>query len=91
MVTLYMYLYIKALPRKDAKKMENHLFRLYDTNNDGSIGFTEFMVIIRRKHIFIIIEPTLQLVYLIMTEGTPQEVLTRIFRVFDVNRLECPT
>ena len=26
-----------------------------------------------------------------MTEGTPQEVLTRIFRVFDVNRLECPT
>ena len=46
LATLYKYLYIKALPRKDAKKMENHLFRLYDTNNDGSIEFTEFMVII---------------------------------------------
>merc|ERR1711953_891615 len=58
----------KALPKKDAKKMEDHMFRLYDTNNDGTIDFTEFM-----------------LVYLIMTDGTPQEVLTRIFRIFDVN------
>jgi len=57
-----------ALPRKDAKKLENHMFRLYDTNDDGSIDFTEFM-----------------LVYLIMSEGSPEEVLTRIFRVFDVN------
>eukprot|EP00091_Calanus_sinicus_P002432 TRINITY_DN12473_c0_g1_i1.p1 TRINITY_DN12473_c0_g1~~TRINITY_DN12473_c0_g1_i1.p1 ORF type:complete len:194 (-),score=63.61 TRINITY_DN12473_c0_g1_i1:566-1147(-) len=33
----------KALPSKDATKMEKNVFRLYDTNNDGSIDFTEFM------------------------------------------------
>ena len=33
----------RALPRKDATKMEKNVFRLYDTNNDGCIDFTEFM------------------------------------------------
>jgi len=60
----------KALPNEDAKKMEKHMFRIYDTNDDGTIDFIEFMT-----------------VYHIMTGGTPEEVLTRIFRVFDVNRL----
>ena len=58
----------KALPKKDASKMEKHVFRIYDSNNDGVIDFTEFM-----------------LIFLIMSEGAPEEVLTRIFRVFDVN------
>merc|ERR1711936_427483 len=35
----------KALPTKDANKMEKHVFRIYDSNNDGSIDFIEFMVI----------------------------------------------
>jgi len=35
----------KALPGKDAKKMEKHVFRIYDTNNDGYIDFPEFMII----------------------------------------------
>ena len=30
----------KALPKKDAGKMEKHVFRIYDTNNDGYIDFT---------------------------------------------------
>merc|ERR1712048_1356872 len=34
-----------ALPKKDAGKMEKHVFRIYDTNNDGYIDFVEFMVI----------------------------------------------
>ena len=34
----------KAMPDKDAKKMDKHIFRVYDTNNDGVIDFTEFMV-----------------------------------------------
>merc|ERR1711936_963884 len=58
----------KALPKKDASKMEKHVFRIYDANNDGYIDFTEFM-----------------LIYFIMSEGTPEEILTKIFRVFDVN------
>merc|ERR1711942_129996 len=58
----------KALPKKDASKMEKHVFRIYDSNNDGYIDFTEFM-----------------LVFHIMSDGTPEEVLTKIFRVFDVN------
>merc|ERR1712098_243914 len=35
----------KALPKEDASKMEKHVFRIYDTNNDGYIDFTEFMLI----------------------------------------------
>merc|ERR1711872_845124 len=35
----------KALPKKDASKMEKHVFRIYDSNNDGYIDFTEFMLI----------------------------------------------
>jgi len=35
----------KALPKKDASKMEKHVFRIYDTNNDGYIDFVEFMMI----------------------------------------------
>merc|ERR1712002_137581 len=35
----------KAMPRKDASKMEKHVFRIYDSNNDGSIDFIEFMLI----------------------------------------------
>ena len=34
-----------AMPKKDAGKMEKHVFRIYDTNNDGYIDFVEFMVI----------------------------------------------
>eukprot|EP00092_Neocalanus_flemingeri_P081648 GFUD01102034.1.p1 GENE.GFUD01102034.1~~GFUD01102034.1.p1 ORF type:complete len:219 (-),score=76.40 GFUD01102034.1:244-900(-) len=58
----------KALPKKDASKMEKHVFRIYDANNDGYIDFSEFMMI-----------------FFIMSEGAPEEVLTKIFRVFDVN------
>jgi len=35
----------KALPKKDAGKMEKHVFRIYDTNDDGYIDFVEFMVV----------------------------------------------
>merc|ERR1712013_980921 len=35
----------QALPKKDASKMEKHVFRAYDTNNDGYIDFVEFLVI----------------------------------------------
>merc|ERR1712198_660596 len=59
----------KALPqRDDADKMENHMFRVYDTNDDGYVDFVEFMII-----------------YYIMSDGSPEEVLAKIFRVFDVN------
>merc|ERR1712243_408984 len=35
----------QALPKKDAGKLEKHVFRVYDTNNDGYIDFVEFMVV----------------------------------------------
>eukprot|EP00092_Neocalanus_flemingeri_P091866 GFUD01116555.1.p1 GENE.GFUD01116555.1~~GFUD01116555.1.p1 ORF type:complete len:195 (-),score=59.63 GFUD01116555.1:4-588(-) len=35
----------KALPKKDASKMDKHVFRVYDTNLDGFIDFVEFMVV----------------------------------------------
>jgi Ca2+-binding EF-hand superfamily protein len=58
----------KAVPKKDAAKMEKHVFRMYVSDKDGFIDFTEFM-----------------LVFHIMSDGTVEEVLTKIFRVFDVN------
>merc|ERR1712189_159466 len=48
--------------------MEKHVFRIYDSNNDGYVDFFEFMV-----------------VYFILSDGSPEEVLTKIFRLFDVN------
>merc|ERR1711934_1225886 len=35
----------RALPSVDATKLAKHVFRVYDTNNDGVIDFIEFMVI----------------------------------------------
>merc|ERR1712243_143311 len=35
----------KTMSKKDACKMEKHIFRIYDSNNDGSIDFLEFMLI----------------------------------------------
>ncbi|XP_023345502.1 recoverin isoform X2 [Eurytemora carolleeae] len=58
----------KALPEKDASKMEPHIFRIFDSNNDGFIDFVEFIV-----------------VFYILSDGSPYEVLEKIFRVFDVN------
>ena len=56
------------LPVIDADKMEKHVLRVYDENNDGVVDFTEFMIM-----------------YNIMSDGTPEEVLVKIFRIFDVN------
>ena len=33
-----------AFPKKDASKMEKHVFRIYDENNDGHVDFVEFVV-----------------------------------------------
>ena len=35
---------LQALPSSDAGKMEKHMFRIYDANDDGYIDFVEFMV-----------------------------------------------
>jgi len=59
----------KALPKKAAAKMDDHVFRVYDKDNSGTIDFVEFMV-----------------VYQIMADGSPEEVLRQIFCVFDVNQ-----
>ena len=43
--TTFYYNHVEALPNtKDAKNMEKHMFRLYDSNDDGSIDFVKFMV-----------------------------------------------
>ena len=57
-----------ALPKIDVKKMEENLFRMYDTNMDGIISMQEFLI-----------------VYHIFSEGTPEENLSKIFRIFDVD------
>merc|ERR1719153_2255768 len=37
----------QALPKKDASKMEKHVFRVYDTNDDGYIDFVELTRLIK--------------------------------------------
>ena len=78
---------LQALPqRDDADKMEKHMFRVYDANDDGYVDFVEFMVSIpswkRKQWIF----SNIQMIFYIMSDGSPEEVLAKIFRVFDVNR-----
>jgi len=35
----------KAMPNEDASKIEKHMFRVYDSNDDGYIDAVEFMLI----------------------------------------------
>merc|ERR1712076_111646 len=37
----------KAMPKKDASKMEKHVFRIYDVNSDGSINAKEMKRLIK--------------------------------------------
>lgn len=57
-----------ALPKINADKMEENLFRMYDTNMDGLISMEEFLIF-----------------YHICSEGTPEQNLQKIFRIFDVD------
>lgn len=44
MPTVFKQMVYKMLPVSDADKMEKHVLRVYDENNDGVVDFTEFMV-----------------------------------------------
>ena len=52
---------MQALPKKDAGKMDKHVFRVYDTNGDGFIDFVEFMVSRDEKLIFAVTSRSLAL------------------------------
>ena len=41
---LYNMLLLQVLPKADAAKLEEHIFKVYDANNDGVIDFNEFLV-----------------------------------------------
>lgn len=36
----------KCFPDQDIEKLESHIFRMYDINNDGKIDFREFMIVL---------------------------------------------
>ena len=36
----------KVCPDQEIGKLENHIFRMYDSNNDGKIDFREFMIVL---------------------------------------------
>ena len=60
---------------------------VYDTNNDGVIDFTEFMVTFKlgfktKVNVFFVFT---QVVFHMVSEGSPEDILTKLFRVFDVN------
>lgn len=42
--TVFKQMVYKMLPITEAEKMESHVLRVYDENNDGVVDFTEFMV-----------------------------------------------
>jgi len=35
-----------GFPDEDIDKLENHIFRMYDINNDGKVDFKEFMIVL---------------------------------------------
>ena len=43
-LSMYELINFQVLPQADAAKMESHVFKVYDANNDGLIDFKEFLV-----------------------------------------------
>ena len=41
----------EALPNKKVGNLKKHLFRFYDSNNDGFVDFVEFMVLVTQLRI----------------------------------------
>ena len=48
--------------------MADHIFRMYDADQDNYVTFVEFMV-----------------VYNILVNGNPKDILHKIFLIFDIN------
>ena len=46
-----------ALPKIDVKKMEENLFRMYDTNMDGIISMQEFLIVIHNSPFSVVLPP----------------------------------
>ena len=65
-----------ALPKKDAAKMEKHVFRIYDENGDGHVNFVEFMV----SYTGSLISPTVSLTPRSSTPSWPVETLRTFSR-----------
>jgi len=57
-----------CFPDYDTAKLQEHIFRMYDTNGDNQIDFREFMIVLY-----------------VMSNGSPEENLRQIFRIFDIN------
>ena len=76
---------VQALPKKEIDKVEKHVFRVYDTNNDGFIDFIEFMVLFHILSGELLNSWVNVFENYFTSDGTPQDVLAKIFRVFDVN------
>ena len=76
-------------PGANVEKLTKHIWRMYDSNNDGSIDFRELMMVIYLVFIslgfclyFFLLN--LQVLY-IMSDGTPEQNLKQIFKIFDLN------
>ena len=78
-------LVVQTLPGQDATCMQKHIFRCYDENENGYIDFVEFMVSLQLAQNINSVYFFFQLVFHIMSDGTAEEALKRIFRVFDIN------
>ena len=72
-------------PGANVEKLTKHIWRMYDSNNDGSIDFRELMMVIFISRVlslsFVL---NLQVLY-IMSDGTPEQNLKQIFKIFDLN------
>ena len=78
---------VQVLPKADAAKLEAHVFKVYDANNDGIIDFKEFLVKSISLSIYLLLfYKNVQIILYMAQESTvPEEILTRLFTVFDEN------
>ena len=84
----------ECYPGTDTEKLERHIFRMYDTNKVCHILSTVEMAvlcILRPMNLFFLFQDghidfrEFMIVLYIMSNGTPQDNLKQIFKVFDIN------
>ena len=73
----------ECYPGTDTEKLERHIFRMYDTNKVTQRTIArDHLVCLQDGHIDF---REFMIVLYIMSNGTPQDNLKQIFKVFDIN------
>ena len=89
---------LPALQEEQTEKVEDHIFRIYDINNDGIVSFHEFMTVFmiltgRNREVYVVNLNFLTIEINILASRSsevsagddPRTVLGKMFLIFDVD------